>query len=41
MLTPLNLDNSSMFLPKFYSRKEIEELPVEVLGVAKKLIKYL
>ena len=41
MLTPLNLDNSSMFLPRFYSKEEIETLPVEILGVAKKLVKYL
>ena len=41
VLTPLNLDNSSNFLPTFYSREEIEKLPVEILGVAKKLVKYL
>ena len=41
MLTPLNLDNSSRFLPKFYSKEEVETLPVEILGVAKKLVKYL
>lgn len=41
MLSPLNLDNSSGFLPRIYSREEIENLPVEIIGVAKKLIKYL
>ena len=41
MLSPLNLDNSTGFLPKVYSKKEIEDLPVEIIGVAKKLIKYL
>ena len=41
VLSPLNMENSSNFLPKFYSRKEIETLPVEILGVAKKLVKYL
>lgn len=41
MLTPLNLDNSSGFMPVLYSKEEIASLPIEILGVAKKLIKYL
>lgn len=41
MLTPLNLDNSSGFMPRIYTPNEISSLPVEILGVAKKLIKYL
>ena len=41
MLTPLNLNNSTGFMPKIYSAEEVENLPVEILGVAKKLIKYL
>lgn len=41
MLTPLNLDNSTGFLPRIYTKEEIVNLPVEILGVAKKLVKYL
>ena len=41
LLTPLNIDNSSKFLPRFFSKDEIENLPVEIIGVAKKLVKYL
>lgn len=41
MLTPLNLDNSTGFLPRIYTKEEIATLPVEILGVAKKLVKYL
>lgn len=41
VLSPLNMENSSNFLPRFYSRQEIESLPVEILGVARKLVKYL
>lgn len=41
MLSPLNLDNSTGFLPKLFTWEEIETLPVEILGVAKKLVKYL
>lgn len=41
MLSPLNINNSSGFLPKMYTKEEIETLPIEILGVAKKLVKYL
>ncbi len=41
MLSPLNLNNSTGFLPRIYSKEEIERLPVEILGVAKKIVKYL
>ena len=41
VLSPLNLDNSSRFLPTFYSKEDVENLPIEILGVAKKLVKYL
>lgn len=41
ILSPLNLENSTGFLPKLYTKEEIESLPIEILGVAKKLIKYL
>lgn len=41
LLKPLNEDNSTGFLPKLYTKEEVETLPVEILGVAKKLIKYL
>ena len=41
MLSPLNIDNSSGFLPRIYTWEEIKDLPVEVLGIAKKLVKYL
>ncbi len=41
LLTPLNIDNTSGFLPQLFTWEEIEKMPVEVLGVAKKLVKYL
>ena len=41
LLSPLNMDNSTGFLPKLYTKEDVENLPVEILGVAKKLIKYL
>jgi repressor LexA len=41
LLTPLNMENSSGFLPVFYSKEQVENMPIEILGVAKKLIKYL
>ncbi len=41
LLSPLNLDNDTRFLPKFYTKEEVENLPVEIIGVAKKLVKYL
>ena len=40
-LTPLNIHNNTGFLPKRYSKEEIANLPVEIIGVAKKLVKYL
>lgn len=41
LLTPLNLDNSTGFLPTLYTKEQVEALPVEILGVAKKQIKFL
>ena len=41
MLSPLNLNNTSGFLPRIYTWKEVQEMPVEIIGVAKKLVKYL
>ena len=41
MLSPLNLNNSTGFLPRIFTKDEILNLPVEILGIAKKLIKYL
>ncbi len=41
LLTPLNLDNSTGFLPTFYTKDEVENTPVEILGIAKKHVKYL
>lgn len=41
LLTPLNIHNESGFLPRLFTWEEIETMPVEILGVAKKLVKYL
>jgi len=41
MLTPLNLENDTGFLPRIYSMEEINELQIKILGVAKKVTKYL
>lgn len=41
LLEPLNINNSTGFLPRIYTKEEIESLPIEILGVAKKLVKYL
>lgn len=34
LLSPLNSENSSGYSPQFYSREQIENLPVEIVGVA-------
>ena len=34
MLSPLNLENSTGYVPKIYTANEIENLPVEIVGVA-------
>lgn len=41
LLSPLNLNNSSEYYPHMYTAQDIQEMPVEIIGVAKKLIKYL
>ncbi len=41
MLSPLNIHNNSGFLPRLYSKEEVANLPIEIIGVAKKLTKYL
>lgn len=41
LLTPLNIENSTGFLPQLFTWEEIEKMPVEILGIAKKLVKYL
>lgn len=41
MLTPLNLENDTGFLPKIYSWEEANNLQIRILGVAKKVTKYL
>lgn len=37
-LVPLNVNNSDNYTPKFYNKEQIENLPVKVLGVAKKRV---
>jgi len=37
-LTPLNLDNEDGYLPTFYNVEQIHNLPVKVLGIAKRRI---
>ena len=37
-LVPLNIDNSDNYTPKFYNKEQIENLPVRILGVAKKRV---
>lgn len=34
-LIPLNINNSDGYLPTFYNKKQIEELPVRIIGIAK------
>lgn len=41
VLTPLNLDNSTGYLPTKYTAKDIFENNIHILGVAKKLTKYI
>ena len=38
LLSPLNLHNSTNYLPTFYTKDEIENLPVEIIGVVKRRI---
>lgn len=38
LLSPLNLHNSTNYLPTFYTKNEIESLPVEIIGVVKRRI---
>ncbi len=40
-LIPLNKNNSSGFKETSYSWEEVENIPIQILGVAKKLSKYL
>lgn len=37
-LTPLNLDNEDGYLPTFYNVEQIQNLPVKVIGIAKRRI---
>ena len=39
LLTPLNMENNSGFLPKFFTNEEIQANNVRVLGVVKRYIK--
>ena len=41
VLTPLNLDNSTGYLPTKYTAQDIFENNIHILGVAKKLTKYI
>ena len=41
LLSPLNLENSSGFLPQLFTWEQVEKEPIEIIGVAKKLVKYL
>ena len=34
-LTPFNLNNSENYLPTFYSKEQIESLPVKIIGIAR------
>lgn len=36
-LTPLNMENEDGYLPTFYSIEQIQDLPVKVIGIAKKI----
>lgn len=38
LLSPLNLHNSTNYTPTFYTKEEIENLPVEIIGVVKRRI---
>ena len=33
-LVPLNLNNSDNYLPTFYTREQVEKLPVKIIGIA-------
>jgi len=34
LLTPINMNNTDMFMPKFYTEKQVKELPINILGFA-------
>ena len=34
-LTPLNLNNQDNYLPTFYNKEQIENLPVKIIGIAR------
>ena len=38
LLTPLNIDNDTGFLPILYTYEDMEKTPIEILGVAKRFI---
>lgn len=38
LLSPLNLNNSTGYMPTFYTNEQIRNLPVEIIGVAKRYI---
>lgn len=41
LLSPLNINNDSGFIPKLYSKYECENLPIKIIGVAEMQIKKL
>lgn len=41
LISPINLDNDSGFLPRLYTDEDIKNLPVEIIGVAKRHIRDL
>lgn len=40
LVSPLKVDSNDGFLPKLYTKEEIENLALEILGVVKKVVKY-
>lgn len=38
LLSPLNIHNSTGYMPTFYTNEQIKNLPVEIIGVAKRYI---
>ncbi len=41
LISPINLDNDTGFLPRLYTDEDIKNLPVEIIGVAKRHIRDL
>lgn len=41
LVSPEKLENNEDFLPKLYTKQEIEDQQLEILGIAKKTIKFL